>query len=152
MWVGCVTLAGDPEALDWYEKTQMPIFAWSSQARGFFSGRYAPEMAGDLAAKLPHFDEQPMPERDQQNVFRTYFSEANWERYRRAESLAGEKGCTLQQITLAWVLHQPLDLYALIGPATASELDDCLGALDVTLTEEELAWLNLQKEPIKALA
>ena len=50
------------------------------------------------------------------------------------------------------MLHQPLDVYALIGPATTDELDDSLGALDITLTEEELAWLNLQKEPIRALA
>ena len=138
MWTGCVTLAGDPEALDWYEKTRMPIFAWSSQARGFFSGRYTPGMTGETM--------------DQQNVIRTYFSDENWERYRRAESLAGEKGCNLRQIALAWVLHQPLELYALIGPATVEELDDCLGALDVSLTEEELLWLNLQKEPIRALA
>ena len=138
MWTGCVTLAGDPEALDWYEKTRMPIFAWSSQARGFFSGRYTPGMTGETM--------------DQQNVIRTYFSDENWERYRRAESLAGEKGCNLRQVALAWVLHQPLDLYALIGPATVDELDDCLGALDVSLTEEELLWLNLQKEPIRALA
>jgi aryl-alcohol dehydrogenase-like predicted oxidoreductase len=138
MWTGCVTLAGDPAALDWYEKTRMPIFAWSSQARGFFSGRYTAGMTGETM--------------DQQNVIRTYFSDENWERYRRAESLAGEKGFNLRQIALAWVLHQPLDLYALIGPATVEELDDCLGALDVQLTEEELLWLNLQKEPIRALA
>jgi aryl-alcohol dehydrogenase-like predicted oxidoreductase len=138
MWVGCVSLAGDPEAVAWYARTGMPILAWSSQARGFFSGRYDPGMTGETM--------------DEQNVIRTYFSEANWERYRRAESLAKEKGCTLQQITLAWVLHQPLNLFALIGPATTSELDNSLGALDVTLSEEELAWLNLQKEPIKALA
>jgi 1-deoxyxylulose-5-phosphate synthase len=152
MWTGCVSLSGDEEALAWYEKTQLPVFAWSSQARGFFSGRYTPEMAGELAEKSAQFDELPLPEKDRLNVIRTYFSEANWERYRRAESLAREKGCTLQQITLAWVLHQPLNLYALIGPATVSELDNSLGALDITLSEEELAWLNLQKEPIRALA
>jgi 1-deoxyxylulose-5-phosphate synthase len=139
MWAGCVSLSGDQDALAWYEKNQMPVFAWSSQARGFFSGRYRPEVTEGTT-------------RDEENVIRTYFSEANWERYRRAESLATEKGCTLQQITLAWVLAQPLNLYALIGPATTSELDNSLGALDIVLSEEELAWLNLQKEPIKALA
>ena len=79
---------------------------------------------------------------------------ANWERYRRAEELAKQKGCTLQQITLAWVLHQPLNLYALIGPATVDELDNSIGALDVQLSNDELAWLNLQKEatPIAATA
>ena len=45
-----------------------------------------------------------------------------------------------------------MNLYALIGPATVSELNNSLGALDITLSEEELAWLNLQKEPIRALA
>ena len=152
MWVGCVSLSGDEEALAWYEQNQMPVFAWSSQARGFFSGRYTPEMASDLAAKLPHFDEQPMPERDRLNVFRTYFSDANWERYRRADELAKKKGCTLQQITLAWVLHQPLNLYALIGPATVDEMDNSLGALDIQLSNDELAWLNLQKEATPVVA
>jgi aryl-alcohol dehydrogenase-like predicted oxidoreductase len=152
MWAGCVSLAGDEAALAWYAKTQLPVFAWSSQARGFFSGRYTPEMASELAEKQPHFDDLSPVDRDRMNVIRTYFSEANWERYRRAESLAQEKGVTLQQVTLAWVLHQPINLYALIGPATTSELDNSLGALDVVLSEEELAWLNLQKEPIKALA
>jgi aryl-alcohol dehydrogenase-like predicted oxidoreductase len=152
MWAGCVSLSGDEEALAWYIKSQFPVFAWSSQARGFFSGRYTPEMAAELKEKQPKFDELTPPERDQLNVFRTYFTEANWERYRRAESLATEKGCTLQQITLAWVLAQPLNLYALIGPATTSELDNSLGALDIVLSEEEISWLNLQKEPIKALA
>ena len=152
MWVGCVSLSGDEAALAWYERNQMPVFAWSSQARGFFSGRYAPEMADELAAKLPRFDELPPPERDRLNVFRTYFSDANWERYRRAEELAKKKGCTLQQITLAWVLHQPLNLYALIGPATVDELDNSLVALDVQLSADELAWLNLQKEATPVVA
>jgi aryl-alcohol dehydrogenase-like predicted oxidoreductase len=134
MWVGCVSLAGDAAAQAWYARTRMPIFAWSSQARGFFSGRYAPELTEGAT-------------QDAQNVIRTYYSAANWERYRRAEELARAKGCTRQQIALAWVLHQPLDVYALIGPANVAELDDCLGALAVALTPEEIAWLNLEAEP-----
>jgi 1-deoxyxylulose-5-phosphate synthase len=138
MWVGCVSLAGDPDGLAWYERTRMPVLAWSSQARGFFSGRYAPGMTeGDANAM---------------NVIRTYYSEANWERYRRAGELAGQKGRTLSQIALAWVLHQPLEIYALIGPRTVAELDDCLGALEVELSPHELAWLNLQAEDSHVLA
>jgi aryl-alcohol dehydrogenase-like predicted oxidoreductase len=133
MWLGCVSIAGDAEALDWYARTRTPIFAWSSQARGFFSGRYKPELSEGATE-------------DQRNVIRTYYSAANWERYHRAEELAKEKGCTLQQVTLAWVLHQPLDVYALIGPATVDELNNSLGALDVSLEADELAWLNLEGE------
>jgi aryl-alcohol dehydrogenase-like predicted oxidoreductase len=130
MWVGCISIAGDDPAQAWYQATGMPVFAWSAQARGFFSGRFNPELIEGATT-------------DAQNVIRTYYSADNWERYRRADELAELKGCTLRQVALAWVLHSPLDVYALIGPATLSELDDCLGALDVELSAAEVAWLNL---------
>jgi len=38
-------------------------------------------------------------------------------------------------------------VYALIGPASVAELNNSLGALDVDLTPEELAWLNLEAAP-----
>jgi aryl-alcohol dehydrogenase-like predicted oxidoreductase len=135
MWVGCVSIASDAEALAWYQQTGMPVFAWSAQARGFFSGRYRPELTEGATT-------------DAQNVIRTYYSDANWERYRRADELAELKGCTLRQVALAWVLHSPLEVFALIGPATVSELDDCLGALDVELTPDEVAWLNLERSGV----
>jgi aryl-alcohol dehydrogenase-like predicted oxidoreductase len=130
MWVGCVSIAGDTAAQAWYQQTGMPVFAWSAQARGFFSGRFNPKLTEGATT-------------DAKNVIRTYYSDDNWERYRRADELAELKGCTLRQVALAWVLHSPLEVYALIGPATISELDDCLGALDVELTPAEVAWLNL---------
>jgi aryl-alcohol dehydrogenase-like predicted oxidoreductase len=131
MWVGCISIAGDAPAQAWYQATGMPVFAWSAQARGFFSGRFNPELTEGATT-------------DAQNVIRTYYSADNWERYRRADELAELKGCTLRQVALAWVLHSPLDVFALIGPATIAELDDCLGALDVELTPAEVAWLNLE--------
>jgi aryl-alcohol dehydrogenase-like predicted oxidoreductase len=133
MWLGCVSIAGDAEAQAWYAQTRLPIFAWSSQARGFFSGRYAQGVTEGTTD-------------DEKNVIRTYFSDANWDRYHRANELAKEKGCIRQQIVLAWVLQQPLEIYALIGPATVEELDNSLGALDVKLSAEEIAWLNLEGE------
>jgi aryl-alcohol dehydrogenase-like predicted oxidoreductase len=136
MWFGCISIAGDAETQAWYAQTRMPIFAWSSQARGFFSGRYSPSYTEGATE-------------DQKNVIRTYYSEANWERFNRAQELAREKGRTLQQITLAWVLHQPLEVYALIGPANVAELDNSLGALDVELTADEVAWLNLEGERVR---
>jgi aryl-alcohol dehydrogenase-like predicted oxidoreductase len=139
MWVGCVSIAGDDAAQAWYRQTGMPVFAWSAQARGFFSGRHSPEKTEGETA-------------DEKNVIRTYYSDTNWERYRRADELAKEKGCTRQQVVLAWALRQPLELYALFGPATVGELADSLGALEVSLTPDEVAWLNLQGDRGKVLA
>jgi aryl-alcohol dehydrogenase-like predicted oxidoreductase len=97
MWLDCVSIAGDGEAQAWYQQTRMPMFAWSSQASGFFSGRYRPDMTWGATPAA-------------RSVIRVYYSPANWERYRRAAELAERKGCTLRQVALAWVLHAPLEI------------------------------------------
>jgi aryl-alcohol dehydrogenase-like predicted oxidoreductase len=123
---GVVQIGADAEALAWYRERQLPLFAWSSQARGFFSGRFSPDAPDGL---------RPV---------RAYDSADNWERLRRAREVAAGHGCTPTQVALAWMLHQPLDVFALIGPHTAPHLEDCLGALEVRLTPTEVAWINLQ--------
>jgi aryl-alcohol dehydrogenase-like predicted oxidoreductase len=81
-------------------------------------------------------------------VARVYYSPDNWERLRRAREAAARHGCTPTQIALAWMLHQLFPTFALIGPRTLDELEDCLGALAVTLTPEEVAWLNLERSSV----
>ncbi len=45
----------------------------------------------------------------------------------------------------AYVLAQPFPSFALIGPYALSELMPSFGGLDVSLTPDEMAWLNLEK-------
>jgi aryl-alcohol dehydrogenase-like predicted oxidoreductase len=130
MWAGCTYLPGDAEALAWYAETQIPVLAWSSQARGFFSGRYSPGAGPDP------------------DVLRVYDSPANWRRLERTRQLGQELGCTHTQIALAWVLAQPFPVYALIGPHSRAELTDCLGALELHLTPRQVAWLNLEDDDL----
>lgn len=127
MWADCLSIAGDREARQWYRQTQFPVLAWSAQARGFFSGRFSPETQPDA------------------DVARVYYTPENWERLRRAREAAARHGCTPNQVALAWVLHQPLNVFPIVGPATVSELEDTLGALEVRLSDEEVAWLNLER-------
>jgi aryl-alcohol dehydrogenase-like predicted oxidoreductase len=127
IWHEVLSIAGDRAALDWYRRTQLPVMPWSSQARGFF--------AGPFAADDPRSTE----------LARVYDSAENEERRRRAGELAGRKGTTPTQIALAWVLNQPFPTFPLIGPRTVGELHDCIGALDVSLSADELAWLNLER-------
>lgn len=125
VWEGCVD-ARDPESRAWYARTRMPLFAWSSQARGFFSGAFTPENVGENDL-----------------MSRVYDSPGNWERLRRAEELGRRRGFSAIQVALAWVLHQPFPVFPLIGPATADELNSCVGALDLELTPEDVGWLDL---------
>jgi aryl-alcohol dehydrogenase-like predicted oxidoreductase len=53
------------------------------------------------------------------------------------EDIAKEKGCTVSQLSLAWVLGQPGVTSAIIGPRTLAHLEDNLGALEVEITEED---------------
>jgi aryl-alcohol dehydrogenase-like predicted oxidoreductase len=103
----------------WYRRTQLPLFAWSSQAGGFFAGR-----------------------RDEL-VDRVYADERNLERLRRAEELAAERGASANEVALAWVLHQPFPTYAIIGPRSVSELRASVAGLKVELTDAEARWLDL---------
>lgn len=128
MWPGCLT-ASDAQSRAWYAHQQMPLFAWSSQATGFFTGRYKPADR-DVPALAA--------------IVRTWFNDDNFRRLERARELAQAKGVSPAQIALAYVLCQPLPTYALIGPQSIDELRDVLPALDIALTPDEMHWLNLE--------
>jgi aryl-alcohol dehydrogenase-like predicted oxidoreductase len=125
-WEGCVS-ASDRGSRGWYEQMQMPLFSWSSQARGFMTGRFRPE-------------DTSSPE-----MVRVWYNEANFQRLARAEELARAKGVAVTQIAVAYVLCQPFPTFALIGPQTIEEARTSALGLDVELTPEELQWLNLEE-------
>jgi aryl-alcohol dehydrogenase-like predicted oxidoreductase len=58
------------------------------------------------------------------------------------EQLAAEKGCTPGQLALAWVLARGQDIVPIPGTKRRTYLTENLGALDVQLTPEDIAWLD----------
>lgn len=123
IWPGCVT-ASTPEWKAWLTARQMPNFSWSSQARGFFTDRAGRDL------------------RDDAELVRVWYSEQNFARRDRAVQLARELGRSPIHVALAYVLAQPFPSVPLIGPRTLRELDDSLDALGITLTPEQVAWLE----------
>ncbi|MDE0179420.1 MAG: aldo/keto reductase, partial [Gammaproteobacteria bacterium] len=75
---------------------------------------------------------------------RCWFADDNFERRARAVELAGERGVEPINVALAYVLSQPFPCFALFGPRVLAETRSSLVALDVTLTEGERRWLNLE--------
>jgi len=122
-WANCVS--ADADTCAWHAAHQFPLLSWSSQARGFFTGRYSPEDRSDA------------------DTVRVFYNDANWERLRRAEQMAQERGVTAIQIALAYVLNQPFPTAALIGPQNGAELRSCFDATALALSAEELRWLDL---------
>lgn len=60
----------------------------------------------------------------------------------RIAEIAQDKEVTPAQLALAWVLAQGEDIVAIPGTKRRTYLEQNLGALDVTLTEEDLARIN----------
>jgi aryl-alcohol dehydrogenase-like predicted oxidoreductase len=56
--------------------------------------------------------------------------------------LAAEKGVTLSQFALAWVVNQPGITSPIIGPRTLDQLEDNLGALEVRFSADDLAKID----------
>ena len=136
-WENCVTISGPGKAADraWYAKNKMPLFPWSSMGQGFFSGRIS---RANWEAVKKDF---PKP------VERSYAHDSNFQRLDRVEELAREKGMSVPQVALAWVVQQPgLDVFALIGTFTGAEFSENLKALEVKLTAAEMEWIDLRRD------
>ena len=130
-WPDCLTITGPQgeEARAWYRSSQFPLFPWSSVAQGFFSGRFTRENREEQAGTL---------------TMRCYDTDENFVRLDRAKEVAARKGLTPNQIALAWVFHQGLNIFPLVGSWSPEEFDQNLAAMDVELTPEESAFLNLE--------
>lgn len=62
-------------------------------------------------------------------------------------ALADRKGCSPTQLALAWVLARGDDVLALVGMSRRARIADNLAALDITLTNSELAELDTAFAP-----
>ena len=67
---------------------------------------------------------------------------ANLARTDALKQIAVEKGTTLAQLAIAWVLAQGEDIIALVGSRTVSQIKDTIQALNVKLTKEDLGRID----------
>ena len=54
----------------------------------------------------------------------------------------------MAQISMAWVMAKPGVSAPIIGTTSLKNLEDLLGALDVTLTDEEIKFLEEEYRPL----
>lgn len=132
-WGGdCITLTGkaNKAARDWYRKTQMPVLAYSSLARGLLSGKILSSEEEQASELLDPF------------CVKGYVCHENFERLARCEELAHKKGYSVSQVAVAWMFKQGLNLYALVSTTKVQRLKENLQALYADLSEKESKYLN----------
>lgn len=131
---GCTTITGKSMAgaRKWYREQEIPILAYSSLARGLMSGKVH---SNDLEAGKKLLDEA---------AIQGYWCDDNLKRLARVEELSQKKGCTVAQMAIAWMFTQGLNVFAVSSASSKARLDSNVKAVDVDLTPEEAAWLNLE--------
>jgi aryl-alcohol dehydrogenase-like predicted oxidoreductase len=139
---GCVTISGpqNDAARAWYRGADMPVFAYSSLARGLLSGRVS---RANFETAKQQLDDA---------CKHAYCHEVNFKRLDRVEQLAKDKGVSVPQLAMAWIMNQPLNTYALVGAANEQELAATIAGAELKLSADECAWLDLKTDARAAKA
>ncbi|MDX1946741.1 MAG: aldo/keto reductase [Pirellulaceae bacterium] len=109
------------------------VVSYSPLARGILTGKYKPGAAF------------PEGSRAARNDKRMREAELRDESLNIAQALADHcraKGCPPSQFALAWCIANPLLTAAILGPRTSEQLADNLGALAVSITAEDEAFVD----------
>ena len=105
---------------------------WSPLGGGLLTGKYRSEHMPDEGRYLNR-ESKPWQMRLTPGAF---------EVIDKLDPIVAEKGCTMAQLSLAWVLGRPGVTSPIIGPRTMEQLEDNLGAIDVPITDDDLAKID----------
>lgn len=122
-------IAFDDEAYTFHQSTQLPLVAYSAQAGGVFASKY------DAVSIIS----RDFPRRALKDRYGNAYTVG---RRNVARQLANAKGCSTNQIALAYLLDMPFPVYPIIGPGSIAQLADSMGAVDVSLSPAEYAALH----------
>lgn len=108
---------------------------WSPLAGGFLSGKYTRENLKDEENRLSGFDFLPTDK------------ELGFKVVDRMRELATNHNASVAQIALAWLLSKPYVSSVILGASKIHQLEDNLKAVDVNLSEAEVAELDVMTKP-----
>ena len=129
---GCVSVSGPEHRADraWYTGTQMPVVAYSSLGRGFFSGKFRADDPEGAKRVLDIYAQKG------------YLYPENLQRLKRAEEMAEKKGISVPETAMRYVFASPMNLFAVVSTTKAERLDSAIRAAANPLTAEEAKWLE----------
>lgn len=115
------------------------IIPWSPLAGGLLTGKYTRENPSPEGGRYADVANNPLwVKRKTDEIYDVVAG---------LKPLAEAKGVTMAQYALAWVIRQPGVTSPIIGPRTMEQLEDNLGAFDVTLTADDRAAVDALVPP-----
>lgn len=129
---GCVTLTGaeNADARAWYAANQMPVLAYSSLARGFFSGKFK---AFDYEGAKKALDGPGQ---------KGYLCEENMRRLKNAEILAEKYGTSVTDIALRYLFGSEMNVFALMSTTNPRRLPGNVEAANHPLDRNDVLFLE----------
>jgi aryl-alcohol dehydrogenase-like predicted oxidoreductase len=109
------------------EELGVAITAYGILSRGLLSGSSI-SGPGDIRNRFPRFNAENQAQ--------------NQKLVASLAEIANGKGITQSQLAIAWALAKSRSIIPLIGARTRTQLSESLGALNVTLTAEEIAAIE----------
>jgi L-glyceraldehyde 3-phosphate reductase len=121
----------EPELLDVLDREGIGCIAFSPLAQGLLTDRYLDGIPADSRVRRGlHFDEGLL-------------TDANIERARALNDIAGRRGQSLAQMAIAWVLRDPRVTSALVGASSVAQLENSVAALEhPDFSADELADID----------
>lgn len=132
-WGGeCVTISGaaNADARAWYAEKQMPVIAYSSLGRGFFSGKFH---SGDYEGAKKVLDNAGQ---------KGYLHEVNMTRLARAEELAARDQMSVSQIAMRYIFSNEMNVFAVVSTTNPNRMRDNIAAANAPLSAEDVAYLE----------
>jgi len=111
------------------------VSPWAPLGQGVLTGKYT-------RADLVPGDMSQISSRKEINAATGKLTEKNLDIADVVVAVAKEIGCTPAQVALAWTLVNPTVCSPVVGVRTPAQLEDNLGALDLSFTDDQLARLE----------
>ena len=124
------------EMLPLCAKEDVGVIPWSPLARGYLTRPHEQIDATTRGESEEHLYEHPYREGGGREI------------NERVAELAAEKGVTMAQIALSWLLHQDAVDAPIVGTTSIEHLEDAVEALEIDLTASERSYLEEPYEPV----
>jgi len=118
--------------LEFCREQGLAVFPWSPLAQGFLTGKYTRE--GDLPDDATASDSAGWEDR--------YLTPDNFDALDVLRAVAEEVDASLPQVALAYHLHHPDITAPIVGARTVDQLEENLGAADVSLSADQFERLS----------
>jgi aryl-alcohol dehydrogenase-like predicted oxidoreductase len=108
---------------------------------------WSPLGAGYLTRPHEEFDATTRGEHED-DLGRPYKEGGGVEINERVQELADEKGYSMAQLSMAWLLHKDVVTTPILGTSSVDHLEAAVEAFDIDLSDSELAYLEEPYEPV----